>query len=78
MRKTTRTHDAYSAARHCPLSRFERLTLAVTALGVDERTVIAAYTSPASVRESSLRRIQRAAAQLGYPLPSFPSPERGE
>jgi hypothetical protein len=51
------------------LTRFERQALAVEALGMDERTVQCAYENPLRVRESTLRRLDRAAKRLGLPSP---------
>lgn len=71
MSKTSSPQDASKVGPRCPLSRYQRLSVAVTALGVDERTVIAAYVSPTRVRESSLRRIREAARNLGLPQPKL-------
>ena len=76
MSKSTSAQEANKAPTRCPLSRYQRLSVAVAALGVDERTVIAAYVSPTRVRESSLRRIREAARNLGFPQPELVGEER--
>ena len=65
--KTFRRRDAASPRR--PLSRFEVRALALEAIGMDERTVKAAYADPGRVRESTLRRLDIAARKLGLPSP---------
>lgn len=53
------------------LTPFERRQIAVEALGMDERTVAAAYANPSGVRESTLLRITKAARKLGLPAPTL-------
>lgn len=43
--------------------------LSVAALGMDERTIRAAYANPSAVRNSSLLRLTKAAKALGFPVP---------
>lgn len=43
--------------------------LSVAALGMDERTIRAAYANPSAVRNSSLLRLTKAAKALGFRLP---------
>jgi hypothetical protein len=64
---TNNKHDAQDGPRR--LTRFERRALAVEAMGVDERTITSAYTNPYRVRESTLRRLDKAAKKLGLPSP---------
>jgi hypothetical protein len=51
------------------LTRYELRALALEAIGMDERTVKAAYADPSRVRESTLRRLDMAAKKLGLPSP---------
>jgi DNA-binding LacI/PurR family transcriptional regulator len=44
-------------------------SMSVATLGIDERTIRRAYSNPASVRESTLRRIERGAQELGLAPP---------
>jgi hypothetical protein len=64
----TRRQDA-STGRWL-ITTFERRQLAVEALGMDERTVAAAYANPRQVRESTLLRLTKAAKKLGLPAPT--------
>jgi hypothetical protein len=58
------------AGKNAPcITAFERRQIAVEALGMDERTVEAAYATPSRVRESTLLRVARAAKALGLPSP---------
>lgn len=66
MRRTQRQDGGKSARR---LTAFERCQIAVEALGMDERTVEAAYATPNAVRESTLLRVNKAAKALGLPNP---------
>ena len=71
--------DAHAITRGRTLTRFERLSLALETLGMDERTVAAAYADPSRVRESTLRRLARAAKKLGLPSPyDFGTAGKGE
>lgn len=63
-----RSHDALPA-NAVNLTAFERRQVAVKSLGLDDRTIRHAYTDPASVRESSWRRIDHAARELALPPP---------
>jgi hypothetical protein len=66
--KRKRTQDAIKGARR--ITAFERRQLSVEALGMDERTIEAAYAAPSRVRESTLLRIAKAAKALGLPSPT--------
>jgi hypothetical protein len=61
-------HDALADGA-VNLTAFERRQVAVKSLGLDDRTIRRAYTDPASVRESSWRRIEWAARELALPPP---------
>jgi hypothetical protein len=50
-------------------SPFNRGRLTVESLGISDAAIARAYRDPASVRESTLLRLQRAAEQLGLPIP---------
>jgi hypothetical protein len=65
--RRTQTQDGGKTAR-C-ITAFERRQIAVEALGMDERTVEAAYATPDRVRESTLLRVNKAAKALGLPTP---------
>jgi hypothetical protein len=67
MRRTKR-QDVFEGARL--ITAFERRQIAVEALGMDERTVAAAYADPTRVRESTLLRVAKAAKALGLPSPA--------
>jgi hypothetical protein len=65
--RRTQKQDGGKAAR--VLTAFERRQVAVEALGMDERTIEAAYATPDRVRESTLLRVTKAANALGLPTP---------
>jgi len=50
-------------------SPFNRRRLTVATLGVSDGAITRAYADPNSVRESTLLRLQKAALELGLPLP---------
>jgi hypothetical protein len=66
--KRTQTQDGWKSAR-C-ITAFERRQIAVEALGMDERTIQAAYATPNRVRESTRLRVNKAAKALGLPTPT--------
>jgi hypothetical protein len=51
----------------------ERKRLSVATLGIDDRTILRAYTDPTSVRESTLLRLRHAARELGLEPPALPA-----
>lgn len=50
-------------------SPFNRRRLTVATLGISDAAIARAYTDPTRVRESTLLRLQKAALELGLPLP---------
>lgn len=50
-------------------SPFNRRRLTVASLGLSDAAIARAYTNPLSVRESTLLRLQKAARELGLPVP---------
>jgi hypothetical protein len=60
--------DTGAAAAHA-LTRLQVRELSVATLGIDERTIRRAYANPATVRESTLVRIERGARELGLESP---------
>ena len=60
--------DTRATAAHA-LTRLQVRELSVATLGIDERTIRRAYANPASVRESTLLRIERGARELGLDSP---------
>lgn len=50
-------------------SPFNRKRLSVTSLGISDAAIARAYANPQSVRESTLLRLQKAARELGLPIP---------
>lgn len=54
---------------------FDRKRLTVATLGISDAAIARAYTNPHSVRESTLLRLRKAAAELGLPSPGQPNPE---
>lgn len=50
-------------------SPFNRRRLTVATLGISDAAIARAYTDPTSVRESTLLRLQKAALELGLPVP---------
>jgi hypothetical protein len=65
--RRTQTQDGGKSPR-C-ITAFERRQITVEALGMDERTVEAAYATPDRVSESTLLRVNKAAKALGLPTP---------
>jgi len=56
------------AAPNVP-SPFNRRRLTVASLGISDAAIARAYKNPQSVRESTLLRLQKAARELGLPVP---------
>lgn len=50
-------------------SPFNRRRLTVATLGISDGAIARAYKDPRSVRESTLLRLQKAARELGLPVP---------
>ena len=50
-------------------SPFNRRRLTVATLGISDAAITRAYRNPSSVRESTLLRLQKAARELGLPVP---------
>lgn len=50
-------------------SPFNRKRLAVATLGISDAAITRAYNDPKSVHESTLLRVQKAALELGLPVP---------
>jgi hypothetical protein len=50
-------------------SPFNRRRLTVATLGISDAAITRAYKDPNSVRESTLLRLQKAARELGLPVP---------
>lgn len=50
-------------------SPFNRHRLTVATLGLSDAAITRAYKDPQSVRESTLLRLQKAARELGFPVP---------
>ena len=50
-------------------SPFNRRRLTVATLGISDAAIARAYASPKKVRESTLLRLQKAAKELGLPVP---------
>jgi hypothetical protein len=50
-------------------SPFDRKRLAVVSLGTSDAAITRAYTDPKSVHASTLLRLQKAALELGLPVP---------
>jgi hypothetical protein len=73
--RRTKTQDVFRSARR--ITAFERRQIAVEALGMDERTVAAAYSDPTGVRESTLLRVRKAARALGLPVPTSSADAKG-
>jgi hypothetical protein len=53
---------------HVP-SPFDRGRMIVASSGISDGAITRAYRDPTSVRESTLLRLQRAAQELGLPIP---------
>lgn len=56
------------ASQNVP-SPFNRRRLTVETLGISDAAIARAYRDPHSVRESTLLRLQKAARELGLPIP---------
>lgn len=65
----SRSQDVSQSRTGNPLTRLQVRELSVATLGIDERTIRRAYADPASVRESTLLRIERGARGLGLESP---------
>jgi len=50
-------------------SPFNRRRLTVATLGISDGAIARAYADPKKVRESTLLRLQKAAKELGLPIP---------
>lgn len=50
-------------------SPFNRKRLTVASLGLSDAAIARAYTNPKSVREATLLRLEKAARELGLPIP---------
>jgi hypothetical protein len=55
-------------------SPFNRRRLTVASLGISDAAIARAYADPTSVRESTLLRLQKAAVELGLPVPGQAAP----